>query len=110
MPPQVSICIPTFNGAAWIGESVRSALEQRHDSFEVLVVDDHSTDATVEIARAVGDGRLRIHVNERRLGMVENWNECIRQARGDLIKFLFQDDMLRPDCLARMVALFEDPG
>lgn len=107
VPPRVSICIPTFNGAAWICESVRSALQQAYDSFEVVVVDDHSTDETVDAARAVEDERLRILVNERRLGMVENWNECIRQARGDLVKFLFQDDLLRPDCVARMAALFE---
>ncbi len=73
---------------------------------EILVVDDGSTDETVEIVRAVGDERIRLVVNERNLGLARNWNRCVELSRGQFVKFLFQDDILYPQCIERMVQLF----
>ncbi|HEX8135978.1 MAG TPA: glycosyltransferase [Pyrinomonadaceae bacterium] len=106
MTNSVSVCIPTFNGARWILDSINSALSQTFPPSEILVVDDGSTDDTVEIVRAVRDERIRLVLNERNLGLARNWNRCVELARGQFVKFLFQDDILYPQCIERMVQLF----
>lgn len=105
--PLVSICIPTYNGETWLLECLRSALSQTYANLEILVVDDCSTDGTVELARSLQDERLRIAVNESNQGLVGNWNACVRLARGEFIKFLFQDDVLYPNCVEKMLAMIE---
>ncbi len=105
MAPRVTVCVPAFNGARWLAECLRSAQAQTFLDFELLVVDDASTDATLSIARefARHDRRFRVESNKARLGLVGNWNRCSRLARGRWLKFLFQDDLLAPDCLSRML-------
>jgi glycosyltransferase involved in cell wall biosynthesis len=103
--PLVSICIPTFNAARWIPDCLESALAQSYPRVEVLIIDDASTDETVELIRAVDDERIRLQVNEQNIGLARNWNKCIEVARGDFIKFLFHDDILYPDCVEKMMQL-----
>jgi glycosyltransferase involved in cell wall biosynthesis len=102
----VSVCIPTYNGEQWIRESIDSALRQTYRSIEVLVVDDASSDNTVEAARSFQDERVRVVVNATQRGLAGNWNECVRLAQGEFIKFLFQDDALYPQCTEKMMQLF----
>jgi glycosyltransferase involved in cell wall biosynthesis len=102
----VSICIPTYNGSRWLGECIDSALSQSYPDLEILIVDDASTDDTITIARSFKDHRIRIVANEKNRGLVANWNESVRLAKGEFIKFLFQDDVLRPACVERMMELF----
>jgi len=104
--PPVTICIPTFNGEAYLRQSVESALQQDFEDFELLIVDDCSEDSSVNIAYdyARYDSRVRVYVNERNLGLGGNWNRCATLARGAWIKFLFQDDTLDPMCVKRMLA------
>lgn len=104
--PRVSICVPTYNGASYIRDCLKSILAQSCSDFELLIVDDASTDSTVElIRRALGpDPRVRLISNPRRLGLVGNWNRCVELARGEWIKFVFQDDVLKPTCLSKMLA------
>jgi len=104
--PLVSICLPTFNGAKWIRESVDSALRQTYENIEIIVVDDGSTDDTVEQIRSIDDPRIAVHTNGRNVGLISNWNKCLKLASGEFIKFLFQDDILYPDCVERMMGLF----
>ncbi len=104
--PLVSICIPTFNGARWIRECLTSALAQSYQPIEILVVDDGSTDGTVELVQSLKDERTRVIVNEQNQGMVHCWNKCIELARGEFVKFLFQDDVLYPDCTEQLMRLF----
>lgn len=103
--PLISVCVPTHNGAPYLRQCLESALGQTWRDFELLIADDGSTDETVAIAReyARRDARVRLHANERNLGLVGNWNRCAALARGAWIKFLFQDDYLEPGCLARML-------
>jgi glycosyltransferase involved in cell wall biosynthesis len=102
----VSVCIPTYNGAEWIEECLDSALRQTYRPLEILIIDDVSTDNTLEIVRAIADERIRVVVNAKNHGLVGNWNQCLRLAQGDYIKFLFQDDTLQPHCVERMMRLF----
>jgi len=70
-------------------------------------VDDDSTDNTPGIARSFDDPRIRFVANERNLGILRNRNRCLRLSKGSFIKFLFQDDLLYPICVEKMVRLFE---
>lgn len=102
----VSVCIPTYNGAEFLDECLRSARAQTHAEQEILVVDDGSSDRTLDIARehAAHDPRVVVHANPRNLGLVGNWNRCIELASGEWIKFLFQDDLLHPHCVQKLLA------
>lgn len=101
----VSVCIPAFNGARWLRESLQSAMGQTYERLEILVVDDCSSDDTLEVARSFDDPRLRVVANSRNVGLVENWNRCVRLARGEYVKFLFQDDVLYPTCVETLLEL-----
>jgi glycosyltransferase involved in cell wall biosynthesis len=103
--PLVSICIPAYNTSRYLRECLNSALAQTFADFEVVLVDNASTDETSAIAEeyALHDPRIRCYRNEKNLGVIGNWNRCIGLARGEWIKFLCADDWLEPTCLARMV-------
>lgn len=101
----VSVCLPVFNGQPYLAEAIESVRRQSHADFELLIVDDWSTDDSFALAQgiAAADARIAIHRNPTNLGLVGNWNRCLELARGDWIKFLFQDDLLAPNCLERML-------
>ena len=106
-PGLVTIAIPTFNGAQWLGDAIESAISPTYRRVEILVVDDASGDDSVELAESFDDGRIRVVRNETRLGLATNWNRCIELARGEFIKFLFQDDLLHRDCVRELVGLMQ---
>lgn len=103
--PIISICVPTYNGEKYLEEALNSILSQTFNDYEVIIVDDQSTDNTVDISKKFSEKDQRIHCcqNEKNLGLVGNWNKCIELAKGEWIKFLFQDDLLHPACLERML-------
>ena len=107
MKPFVSICIPTYNGAKYLRECLDSILAQTFTDFEVLLVDDQSSDETLSIVQeyAAKDERIYVKQNEQNLGLVGNWNRCIELAQGEWIKFVFQDDLIAPECLEKMLAV-----
>ncbi len=101
----VSICIPTYNGARYLEACLDSVLSQTYKDIEILAIDDGSMDATIEILEryAASDPRIRLVRNEHNLGLVGNWNRCIELARGEWIKFVFQDDLISPNCLEKLI-------
>lgn len=94
--PLVSILIPAFNAERWIAQTIESALTQTWETIEVIIVDDGSTDRTLDIAQAVDDPRLRI-VSQENHGPCAAYNAALRLARGDFIQYLDADDLLAPD-------------
>jgi glycosyltransferase involved in cell wall biosynthesis len=100
--PRVSICIPAYNHARFLGRALESALAQTETDVEVIVIDDCSTDDTLAIAAAYGDPRLRVEKNERRLGELGNVHRFFKIARGKYIKFLHDDDVLYPEAVGRL--------
>ena len=108
--PRVSVGIPAYNGERFIGAAVESVLAQTWADFELYVIDDASTDGTLGRIRRYSDPRLRILSNETNIGHEGNWNRVLREARGEFIKLLPQDDVLHPDCLRKQVELFDNPA
>ncbi len=99
---KVSICVPSFNGERFIGSALNGLRAQTYDDFELVVCDDCSTDDTRQVIAAIRDPRLRLHVSDRRLGLVGNWNRCVELASGEYIQIFHQDDVLRYDAVARL--------
>jgi glycosyltransferase involved in cell wall biosynthesis len=108
---KVSVAIPAYNGEAFIAEAVKSVLAQTYQDFELLVVDDRSTDATMDIVRGFSDPRISIAQNEDRMGIPANWNRCLTLATGELVCVFHQDDVMLPQNLeAKMSQFAADPG
>ncbi|HEX5585693.1 MAG TPA: glycosyltransferase family 2 protein [Acidimicrobiia bacterium] len=107
MSPLVSVCVPTYNGDRYVERTVRSALEQTLTDLEVIVSDDGSVDATLDVVRTIDDARVRIVTNPGAGGASSNWNHAVSLARGNYVKVLCQDDELYPECLARQVDAME---
>lgn len=105
--PRISICIPVYNGAKYLEQCLDSVLSQTFSDFEVLIVDDKSSDESFSIAQkyAAADSRFRLVRNEQNLGLVGNWNKCVTLAQGEWIKYLFQDDIFEPKCLEKLYAV-----
>lgn len=108
MEPLVSVCIPTYNNAEYIEDTVRSVLGQTYRNLEVIVVDDHSADDTMEILGKIEDDRLRVYWNEENLGMAGNWNRCLELARGQYIKLICADDMIAKDAIEKEARAMRD--
>jgi GT2 family glycosyltransferase len=106
----VSVCIPTYNGARFVREAVVSVLQQSFADFELIVNDDCSTDETATIVRSLVDARIRFSSNERRLGLVGNWNRCLQLCSGQYVVVFHQDDVMTPGYLsATSTTLDRDP-
>jgi len=105
--PLVSICIPTFNGASFIEDALNSALAQTYKNIEIVVSDDASNDTTLQIVKNYQDiTTIPIRVYQHQPNCIgSNWNHCIKHAQGEYIKFLFQDDVLMPKCIEKMIAV-----
>ena len=104
----VSVCVPAYNSGSYIQRTMESVLNQTHRNLELVVVDDCSSDDTVQKVEelAAGDSRVRLVKNPRNLGMAGNWNECIRQAGGEYVKLLCADDILYPESIEKELAPF----
>jgi glycosyltransferase involved in cell wall biosynthesis len=108
----VSICIPTYNRAVTLAAAVASAQAQTHRDLEILVVDDQSSDGTEAMVReaARADSRVRLVRQKQNVGLARNFSACIAEARGEFIKFLCDDDLLEPDCVAKLMEALSRPG
>ena len=105
--PIVSICVPTFNGAATVSETIRSILHQSFQEWELVISDDESTDNTLIKIDEFDDPRIRIIGNRQRTTPADNWNHCIEHAQGKYIKVMGQDDLLLSDCLESEVEIMD---
>lgn len=104
--PTISVCVPVYNGASYLDQCIESILNQSFQDFELIFVDDCSTDESIALIESYrrNDPRVKLYLNEKNLGLVNNWNKCISLAEGKWVKFVFQDDIITPDCLEKMIA------
>jgi len=98
--PEVTVLMPVFNGARYLRASIENVLAQSFEDFELLVVDDGSTDGTAAIARSYGDPRVRVISHERNLGLSAALNRGLDAARGGLVARQDADDLSHPSRLA----------
>jgi glycosyltransferase involved in cell wall biosynthesis len=109
-PPSVTVVIPAFNRVETIRAAVESVLWQSHADFELLVVDDGSSDGTMSALAGMTDPRLRLLANPRNMGPSAARNTGIRAARGDWVAFQDSDDEWLPDKLAKQMARIAQAG
>lgn len=114
MPPaepasdvRVSVCLASYNGAAFVAEQVRSILDQLGPDDELVVVDDASLDGTVAVVEGFADERIRLHRNGSNVGSVRSFERALGLARGAYLLLADQDDVWVPGRLEAMVAALD---
>jgi glycosyltransferase involved in cell wall biosynthesis len=109
MEPRVSVLMTAYNRERFLNDAIESVLRSSFTDFELIVVDDASTDSSVEIARKFEqlDGRVHVIVNSTNLGDYRNRNRAASEARGIYLKYLDSDDTIYPHGLAVMVECME---
>lgn len=100
----LTVAIPSWNGAAHLGECLRSILNQQGAEFDLILSDDRSDDATLDIVRREAGDRARVAINSERLGLAGNWNTCVALSRTPWVAVFHQDDVMRPGHLAAHLA------
>jgi glycosyltransferase involved in cell wall biosynthesis len=106
--PFVSVIIPAYNGPEALGRAVTSVLQQTYKNFELIIVDDHSTDPMEAVARSFADGRIIYLCHAENKGAAAARNTGMRQARGSFLAFLDSDDQFLPGRLEAQVKAFKD--
>jgi glycosyltransferase involved in cell wall biosynthesis len=104
--PEITVAIPTYEGASHIEDAVRSILRQEGAAFDLIVCDDRSTDDTLDRVRRLAGDRAAIEVNSERLGLAGNWNRCVARAQTPFVAVFHQDDMMQDGHLAAQIAAF----
>lgn len=107
---RVSICIPNYNHGMFIGKAIQSVLDQTYQDFEIIVVDDCSTDNSEEVIKSFKDPRIKFFRNERNLGMVPNTNKALKLAKGEFIGILNSDDYYGQKMIETALKMFENPS
>ena len=107
----VSVIMPSYNTADYISESIKSVQAQTYTNWELIIVDDCSTDNTDEVVVAfLGDQRIRYLKNERNSGAAVSRNRALRKAKGKWIAFLDSDDLWAPEKLEKQIGFMEKNG
>jgi teichuronic acid biosynthesis glycosyltransferase TuaG len=106
----VSIIMPAYNSADYIGLSIQSVLNQTVSDWELLIADDASTDNTVDVAASFQDSRIIYMRSEENLGSAGARNLALRKARGRYVAFLDSDDIWEAEKLERQLAYMKSTG
>ena len=104
--PLVSFIIASHNYQQFIGTTLRSILEQTVQDFEIIVVDDASTDASVDVVRSFRDPRIHLHVNDRNIGIAPTYNKGVGLANGQYITWIDADDWIEPRKVEEQLGFF----
>jgi glycosyltransferase involved in cell wall biosynthesis len=108
--PALSVVIPTYNRAHLIKRSITSVLCQTYHDFELIIVDDNSTDNTREVVTGINDSRIRYIKHEKNMGNAAARNTGIKNSRAEYIAFQDDDDEWMPDKLEKQMICFTDPS
>ena len=106
----VSVIMPSWNTERFIAETIQSVIDQTYQNWELLIVDDCSTDNTDEIVKSFKDDRIKYFHNEKNSGAALTRNRAMREARGEWIAFLDSDDLWMPEKLEKQIAFMKEHG
>ncbi len=104
----ISVLLPVYNGGVHLNESIQSILNQTYKNFELIIIDDGSTDDSLSIMRSYNDNRIKILVNEFNIGHANTLNLAIKAANGEYIARQDQDDISFPDRLKKQLQFFNE--
>lgn len=104
---KVSVCVPVYNAQNYISKTLESIIKQTFKEFEIIIIDNKSTDKTLEKIEKIDDSRIKLIKNEENYGMVKNWNICLKHAKGEYIQFVCADDILETNCLEEKVKFLD---
>ena len=110
MKDLVSIIMPSYNTAGFIADSINSVRAQTYENWELIIVDDCSTDNTDEVVSFFEDPRIRYIKNEKNSGAAVSRNRALSEAKGRWIAFLDSDDLWSPNKLQKQIAFMENNG
>lgn len=105
---KVSVIIPAYLGAEYLGKAIQSVLDQTHTDFELIVINDASPDGTDEVVKSFDDPRIKYIVHEKNLGVNRARATGVMASSGGIIAFLDQDDFIHPEKLRLHVSLFNE--
>src|SRR5512145_2771821 len=109
--PLVSVVTPVYNGEKYLAECIESILAQTYQNWEYIIVNNRSTDRSLEIAESYAkqDARIRLHNNQAFVGIIQNHNIAVRQiaSESQYCKMVHADDWLFPECITQMVEVAE---
>jgi glycosyltransferase involved in cell wall biosynthesis len=105
---KISVCIPVYNCEEFIGEAIDSVLKQTFTDYELIILDNQSTDRTVQIIKQYTDPRIKFFQNDTNIGMLGNWNKILTYTNGEYIKMLPADDYLSVNCLASQSKILDN--
>ena len=107
MMPKVSVLIPVYNAEDFIAETISAVLAQTFQDFELILLDDNSSDNTQKVVASFNDDRIIYRRNEQNLGISENRNKLVEMARGEYVAVLDHDDICLPERLSVQVAFLD---
>lgn len=105
--PKVSICIPNYNYDCFIADAIQSTLDQTYKNFELIIVDNCSTDDSEEVIKSFSDPRIKFYKNDRTIHGIRNFNKCLSLAHGEYIVLLHADDKLTPNSIEKRVEMLD---
>ncbi|MDQ3282926.1 MAG: glycosyltransferase [Acidobacteriota bacterium] len=108
MTPRISVLIPAFNAAPWVAAAVDSVRAQTFGDWEIVAVDDASSDETHAILQSFAAPNVHVHRNDRNFGMAGNWNRCLALAKGEFVVKLDADDAFKPRALEHLAGAVVD--
>ncbi|MEQ8239753.1 MAG: glycosyltransferase, partial [Cyclobacteriaceae bacterium] len=103
----ISVLMTAYNAASYIEASIQSILDQTYADFEFVILDDGSTDQTLDKIKAINDPRIKCHQNDGNKGLTYSRNKCLELARGKYVAWLDADDLSTHDRLAKQFAFME---
>ncbi len=108
LTPRVSVVMPVYNGEKYIQDAINSILNQTFADFELLIIDDGSTDGSVSVVKSYQDPRIKLIKNKRNLGLSETRNRGIKESQSEYIAWLDCDDISTPTRLEKQVNFLEN--
>ena len=106
--PKVSVVVPVYNREKELKYTIDSVIQQSYEDWELVIIDNCSTDDTVKIAKSYKDSRIRVIVNDSNIGLYPNWNAGYKHIRGEFYKHLSSDNLISADFIELCMKRFSD--